>query len=89
MQATTKGFVDMFENDTGNADRQYCVQRAAASTAIRASIEPPSGLAGLVRHGGDAVWRAVFFVRRCIWFVSHLVSVALIVSSADEDAIGV
>ena len=79
----------MLENRSDDLSSPFLTQTAAASLALRASLQDPAGIPGLVRQGSDAIWRAVFYVRRSFWFLSRLISLALVVSATDEDAVGV
>ena len=78
----------MLENRSEDRSSPFVTQTTASSVVLRASLEPPAGIPGLVRQGSDAIWRAVFYLRRSFWFMSRLISLALVVS-ADEDAVGV
>jgi len=78
----------MLENRSDDLSSPLSTQ-TAASIALRASLEPPAGIQGLMRQGSDAIWRGVFYARRSFWFLSRLISLALVVSATDEDAVGV
>ena len=82
----TKDSLTMLENRSEDRGSPFVMQ---TSLALRASLQPPAGIPGLVRQGSDAVWRAVFYMRRCFWFMSRLISLALVGSVTDEDAVGV
>ena len=85
----TKDSLIMLENRSEDRSSPFVTQTTAASVVLRASLEPPAGIPGLVRQGSDAIWRAVFYLRRSFWFMSRLISLALVVSATDEDAVGV
>ena len=78
----------MLENRSDDRNSPFVTQ-TASSMALRASLEPPAGIPGLIRQGSDAIWRVIFYVRRSFWFMSRLISLALVVSATDEDAVGV
>jgi hypothetical protein len=85
----TKDSLIMLENRSEHRSSPFVTQTIAASVVLRASLEPPAGIPGLVRQGSDAIWRAVFYLRRSFWFMSRLISLAMVVSATDEDAVGV
>jgi hypothetical protein len=75
----------MFESDPGTSRQYSYPETTAGSIALRAELDQPPRFSTI----GDAVWRAVFYLRRSIWFLSHIVSLAMVFSSVDEDAVGV
>lgn len=75
----------MFESDPGTSRQYSRPEESAVSIALRAELDQPPGFSTI----GDAVWRAVFYVRRSFWFLSRIASLAMVFASVDEDAVGV
>ena len=77
----------MFESNSGN--NRLHPQTVMHSVALRVALEQPSGITIIARQLNDLAWRGAFYIRRCVWFLSHLVSLALVAPTGDEDAVSV